>query len=151
MSADVKITYKGIPQLKKALDALPKEMQRSAYRSVITAGARVIAKKAKQKAPRESGLLKKSIGIKFKREKKTSPPMAFIGPRRGMDGEHQGEKRNPVRYAHLVELGTPQTSAQPFIRPAVDSSEGEVFSKMSAMLDKAIAKASSKIQSKVKR
>jgi HK97 gp10 family phage protein len=52
---------------------------------------------------------------------------------------YNGQLRNPTRYAHLVEKGTRHSAAKPFLRPAMIETQSEVFSKMSAMIARAIA------------
>jgi hypothetical protein len=129
----------GINEIRKTLEKLPADLQRKAYRSALTAGARVIAKNAKRKLGKgESGLLKKSIGMKYLPATARSQAMGIIGPRRGMGGIFDGQKRNPTRYAHIVENGTRFMPAKPFLRPAYVESGSEVFSKMSAMIEKTI-------------
>jgi HK97 gp10 family phage protein len=136
-------TYKiqGIDEIRRSLERLTPDLQRRAYRSALTSGSRVIAKNAKRKLGKgESGLLKKSIGMKYLPATARSQAMGIIGPRRGMGGVYNGQRRNPTRYAHLVENGTRNMAAKPFIRPAIVESSSEVFSKMSSMIERTIAR-----------
>jgi HK97 gp10 family phage protein len=131
----------GLDEIRRSLEKLAPDLQRRAYRSALTSGARVIAKNAKRKLGKgESGLLKKSIGIKYLPATAKSQAMGIIGPRRGMGGVYKGQKRNPTRYAHLVENGTRNAPAKPFIRPAIVESSSEVFSKMSSMIERTITR-----------
>ena len=81
MSADVSIKFHGMRDLDRAIQRLPEELQKRAYRSVISTGARVIAKNAKKRIKNDSGLLKKSIDIKVPRK---NTRVAIIGTRRGV-------------------------------------------------------------------
>lgn len=142
----------GLKEIKRRIEALPKELQKKAYRSALSSGARVIAKAAKRKAPEgDERLLKKSIGIKYLPATTRSQALGIIGPRRGFKGAPKvvtdrktGQKKtvtpDPVRYAHLVEKGTRHSAAKPFLRPAMIETQSEVFMKMSAMIDRAIAR-----------
>lgn len=101
-------------------------IQRRILRSALTKAARVLAKEAKKLAPKDSGLLKKSIGYVV-RTYKDGRLTAVIGPRRGFKQMVTRTKRfpvksgtsafaasdiqvtemaDPVNYAHLVEYGT---------------------------------------------
>lgn len=131
----------GLDAIKRKLEALPEQLRRKAYRSALSSGARVIAKAAKRKVGKgESGLLKKSIGIKYLPATTRSQALGLVGPKRGNGGIYNGQRRNPTRYAHLVEKGTRHSPAKPFLRPAMIETQTEVFSKMSAMIDRAIAR-----------
>lgn len=83
-------------------------------------------------------LLKKSIGQKVKTYK-SGVVVGIVGPRKGFRAEigkrvRKGKKSNvgdpiyadPVNYAHLVELGTKHSKAQPFLRPALEESKDEI-------------------------
>jgi HK97 gp10 family phage protein len=62
------------------------------------------------------GNLKRAIGIRNNR--KNQDAELFVGPRLG--GKNDGY------YAHMVEYGTKNTPAQPFMRPAYDSTASQV-------------------------
>jgi HK97 gp10 family phage protein len=131
----------GLDAIKRKLEALPEQLRRKAYRSALSSGARVIAKAAKRKVGKgESGMLKKSIGIKYLPATTRSQALGLVGPKRGNGGIYNGQRRNPTRYAHLVEKGTRHSAAKPFLRPAMIETQSEVFMKMSAMIDRAIAR-----------
>lgn len=138
----------GTKELDKALRMLPEELQKRAYTAVLTAGGRIIANKAKEKVREQSGLLKKSLGIKLRSKGKT--PYVVIGARRGMGGEYNGKFRNPTKYAHLVERGTVHSSAYPFLRTAVDESGGVVFNQMVGKMNQFMSKAIDKHKAKGK-
>jgi hypothetical protein len=52
---------------------------------------------------------------------------------------------DPVKYAHLVELGTSHSAAKPYIRPAIEAASGEILNAMSAALDAALTKEAAKL------
>ena len=142
-TSSVGIEFKGLKELNRAIQRLPEELQKRAYRSVITTGARVIARHARKNISTErTGLLKKSIGVKaivFKGA--NSGALAIIGPKRRVQGEYKGKRVIPANYSHLVEYGTSHSAAKPFIRPAIDSSKSEVMTKMAAGLNRFMTRA----------
>jgi len=123
------------------------------YRKVVAQASRKafapVVSSAKSNVVKDTGLLKKSIGIKQKRYPRAGRIVTIVGPRTGfgkkiMAKTIRGEVevfRDPVRYAHLVEYGTqahaisqgdyigaaeamhPGTAAKPFMRPAFDGNE----------------------------
>lgn len=151
----------GFKQLDNTIRRLPQEMQKKAYQAVMRAGAAPIRKKAKAnlKASKDSGLLMKSIGIRSV-VYQGGVPYAVIGARRSVSGtikrHRKGKRRSgkgfrmeyavPANYAHLVEYGTAHSPAKPFMRPAVDSAEGEVFNAMANGLDKHLTRVLAKLK-----
>lgn len=84
-----------------------------------------------------TGLLRSSIGMKGIAYQGGATFVTIVGPRTGFKDPQTGE--NPVHIAHLVEFGTRERfkksgqptgtmPAQPFLRPAWDSSKGAVSS-----------------------
>ena len=69
---------------------------------------------ARRLAPKETGLLKKSIGTKQKKYPKNGVVVAIVGPRTGFAQDvvvdtpygKMKSRRDPAKYAHLVEYGT---------------------------------------------
>jgi HK97 gp10 family phage protein len=117
-----------------------------------------IRKSAKGFAARskDTGLLEKSIGLSVK--KVGGQKSARIGPRKGMrkevtrtdqrTGKTYKEIADPNNYSHLVEYGTAHSAAKPFIRPAIDESQGEVITAMAAGLDKHLTRVAARLAKK---
>lgn len=95
------------------------------YKKVVAQASRKafapVMKTAKQLAPVESGLLKKSIGVKQKKYPRAGRIVTIVGPRMGHAEEvyvdtpmgPMKRRRDPVKYAHLVEFGTrPHSTSQ---------------------------------------
>lgn len=123
------------------------------YRKVIKQASRKafapVVKTAKEKAPKESGLLKKSIGVKQKSYPRAGRIATIVGARTGFAQEVSVDtpfgpktvRRDPVKYSHLVEFGTaphsvgsgdseyqhPGATAKPFMRPAFDANENRAI------------------------
>ena len=94
------------------------------------------------------GQLKKSLGYRIKVYRDTGVVIGVVGPRRGYRisvgvrsrGPNKGKPVfiNPVNYAHLVELGTRRTAAQPFLRPAVQGGIQDLLSMLRFGIERAI-------------
>lgn len=147
----ISIKVTGINDLRRAMDRLPAELKKRAEVPVLRAGAKPIHKSAKAKAPvgneEHPGQLKKSLGITVK--KLRGVYSARVGARTGYSVTlKNGKKKDPSKYIHLVELGTSHSAAKPFIRPAVDSTRGEVLGEMSKGLEKHLHRTAARIAKK---
>lgn len=107
-------TLIGDKELKRKLDTLPDKVYKRVVRVASRKSMQPVAKAMKAKAPRETGLLKKSIGLKVKGYKRAGIVVTLVGPRTGFKTEvivdtpngPRKEFRDPTKYAHLVEFGT---------------------------------------------
>lgn len=127
-ATDIGMRFDGLPETRFAFETLKGSVQRRITRMAMSAAVRVVAKEAKRLAPRDSGLLKESIGSKSKTYE-SGVTVGIVGPRRGFrrvvdrkawqSGERalaSGKRQvvyktlkriaDPVKYAHLVEHGT---------------------------------------------
>lgn len=102
---------------------------RSSSSKSMTPVNKAAKKNLRQNGSIESGALVRSIGKKIKQYRKGGTTTVNIGPRVGsqFDVTWKGRIRKPKKYAHLVELGTWQSRAKPFIRPALESNESVVL------------------------
>ncbi len=99
------VAISGDKALINALFALPDKVFR---RGVVIASRRAmkpVIEEAKAKAPRESGALSTSVGVRVKSYKKTGTVVTVVGPRQGYAKTFNNKLRNPFYYAHLVEKG----------------------------------------------
>lgn len=142
MPGNLSIEFQGVRELRKALEQVPAGMRKSVYRTVISKGAQVVAKatKANARKAKDTGALTKSIGYSVSRDR----TRAKIGARRGFDGP----EGNPVMYAKNVEFGTSVAAANPYARPAIDSSEGQTIDTMARALDSGLDKEIAKAERK---
>lgn len=161
MSNVVKIT--GIREIRKALEALPKELQRTTEMVALRAGAKPIlnAARTNAKSSEVTGQLIKSLGINVRKGKSGKTRgiyTARIGARRGFrvlkgirtKGKNKGKPyfQDPSKYDHLVELGTSRTAAKPFIRPAVDSTGSQVLGEIAKGYEKGLSRAVTRMKKK---
>jgi HK97 gp10 family phage protein len=145
----VKIT--GIRELRRTIERLPAELKKRAEVPVLRAGAKPIYTAAKRKVPtgtgESPGLLKRALGITVKKVKGSYS--ARVGARTGYDVRlKNGKKKDPSKYIHLVELGTRHSAPRPFIRPAIDSSKGQVLEAMSDGLEKHLHRTAKRLAKK---
>ena len=154
----LKMQVKGIEKMTKNLAKLGTRVAARGPAAAVRAGGSVIIREMRSRAPKDTGSLKKAIGQKVKTYRGQKIVTGIIGARSKSYQTAQG-KRNPAYYAHLVEFGTaphktgkkksfyrrgkgqhPGSRAQPFMRPAWDSSSGRardaVVNKMRQVFDK---------------
>ena len=90
--------------LGKALENL-REVDRRCARKVlpksVRAGAKVLARAAKEEAPVDTGTLSKSMWTRVKSYNGGKRVQSIVGPRR----MKYANGKNPAKYAHLVALG----------------------------------------------
>lgn len=157
MSAMPAIVISGGDPLIRKLNTLPDKLF---VKGLVWASRRAmkpVVAQAKENAPVEHGLLKRSIGVKVKKYKRAGIVLTMVGPRSGFGMEVDGRKRDPVYYAHLQEgghrivrpnslqtrwskkvqniirvKGTGETvghvAGRPFLRPALVNNESKVVS-----------------------
>jgi|SRR5690625_1803495 len=135
------LKFHGIKELQKALNKLPYNMQKQAYRKGMTKGAQIAnrAAKANARAIKDTGALAKSIGYTISRDRRNAKIGARSGFRQPAPPGRRSKKQqyiDPFRYAHLVELGTRQRTkghnrgamkATPFLQPAVDNNREAII------------------------
>ncbi len=126
MSATV-VGHKG---LRASLAAFSHDLRTRVLREAADRTGKEIQRIAKQKVRRETGQLRQALRTKVAVYPNTPAAVAVIGPqygykkvvirKRGKWSQARAES-NPIRYAHLVELGTVRTAAYPYLRPALEA------------------------------
>ena len=134
---DAKI--EGLDQLKKTLETLPFKLQRGALRSGVNAGAKIIALRARELAPRgDTKNLVKGIKWRGRRAKKGMTTITAMAV-------------STAPHAYLVEYGTAVRytksgahrgagPAQPHMRPALDEKWRESIDAVTMQVRKYLAK-----------
>lgn len=133
----IQARVEGLDAVLKALAAADKKVRKKGVRKMAAEGGKLVLKRAKQLVPRETGLLKKSLGRKVKAYPKSGVAVAVIGPRNEAKFRQQVTRTrgrraprtliaNPVRYAHLVEGGTRLAGVRPFLAPAVRGQQAAI-------------------------
>ena len=121
---ELKVSFEGLNELKKAFDLLPQRVGVKASSKAVREGAKVIQEAARAKVPVDTGNLKRSISIKVLNKKRDALQVAaLIGPGTGYfskRGKNAGKRVNDGFYGFFVEYGTKRSKATPFMRPAYD-------------------------------
>jgi HK97 gp10 family phage protein len=131
MAFGVRARLTGLKDVLDRLAHLRKQTTRSKIaRRALQMASTPILKTAKRLAPKETGLLRKSIGRRLKTYRRTGTVFVMIGPRYGFKqlvtlASGKQHLRNPIKYAHLVELGTANAPPHPFLRPAWDAHKAQ--------------------------
>jgi len=112
--ADIEIF--GMEDVLRKLRKLPEQIQNNVVVGAVRAGTKPIINEAKRLVPIDTGDLEKSIGANRRKTDEKTVVMFTVSPRRG--GKYDGF------HGHLVEFGTKNMAAQPFMRPAYEK-EGE--------------------------
>lgn len=135
------VQIEGLRELEAALANLPKATAKNVLRRVLKKAAAGTLADAQSKAPRDTGGLSKSIimGVKTRRH----GGGLFIGPsyKRGDSGRH----------GHLLEFGTVNMPAQPFMRPAWDANKDAALASITNDLGTEIDKAAKRAARKAAR
>lgn len=131
----------GLTSALAALDKVSDRLRGKVLRKALTAGQKPLIAAARSRAPKRTGLLRKSLGSKVKIYRTSNSFVAVTGPRTSIQGEHKGKKVVPARYAHLVELGTKRASPHPFLVPAAQSSQAAILVAMNRVIAADLARA----------
>lgn len=123
---------KGLKELNEALKQLPDNIARNVLRGATGAGAAVIRKEARQRAPvfdgqigdkhPPPGTLKKSVYQSQVRQLSSLVKQVFhVGVRSGKGKKDKGGRSLDAYYWRFVEFGTSKMAARPFLRPAFEA------------------------------
>ena len=134
------IEIKGLRELDKRLKQFPQRIQNRILRGAFAAGARVIQREAKARAPIADratpkafrGQLRANIVVRSKRSPKGA--IAYVTLRQ------KGKAGNPdnAYYGRFVEFGTSKMAAQPFMRPAFEAKHREALDRIKRQLARGI-------------
>lgn len=157
MADGVEYTLTGVDELMGKLASISDDMKRKGGRTALRKAANVIANRAKANAQRlddpETGRsIADNIAVRWNgREFKRNGNLAFrIGVLHGaVLKKHPDKAKNaPTPHWRLLEFGTENMRAQPFMRPAAENSAAEVSNtfveEYGKAIDRAIARAAKK-------
>jgi len=140
--AEVKLT--GFKELADALRELGPRVARNALRSSVSAGAAVIRNDARNRAPVDTGEMKKDIQIKRERDAQGEMSAKYsVFVRSGKKSRLSGKSRDVQKdsfYWRFVEFGTSKMAAQPFLRPAFEAKKEDAIKAIGEKLDERIQK-----------
>ncbi|HGM7113307.1 TPA: HK97-gp10 family putative phage morphogenesis protein [Serratia marcescens] len=157
MADGVEYTLTGVDELMGKLESISDDMKRKGGRAALRKAANVIANRAKANAQRlddpETGRnIADNIAVRWNgREFKRNGNLAFrIGVLHGaVLRKHPDKAKNaPTPHWRLLEFGTENMRAQPFMRPAAENSAAEasntLVTEYGKAIDRAIARAAKK-------
>jgi HK97 gp10 family phage protein len=144
----IELKIEGLDELRRALLQLPKELRKGPLRSAVSAGARIVQRKAAELAPIDEGTLKKAIYRTRSREGSSSvQEMAIVGVRYGKRFRRRGLD---AWYWRFIEFGTRKMRARPFMRPAFEQTKPEQLEAIRKRLGAAIERAAAKLRVRIR-
>jgi HK97 gp10 family phage protein len=152
MPFSMNVGLRGSKALRAKLAGLSAGLARGVLQKAGETAARVMLERARANAPRETNLLRESLGSEVALDEKAPRVKAIVGPRKGFERivtRSKGKwgrataKSNPVMYAHLLERGTTHAQKRPFLAPALQSARAAGRRAFEAALKKAIGGATS--------
>ena len=72
-----RIPVKGFKELNKELKNLPLKLRKKSLKRAVSAGARIVKKEAKRRAPKRTGVLRRSISIRSSRDKSNKDSVRY--------------------------------------------------------------------------
>ena len=151
MVADVSFTLTGAEALSARLESLTYETKRKGGRSALRKAAQVIRDRAKEGAARlddeaTGRRIADNVAERWdNRRFKSTGDLAFrVGILKGAKikpGNPDEGESGPTPHWRLLEFGTEKMQAQPFMRPAMDQTMGEVAAVFIREYNKAIDRA----------
>jgi HK97 gp10 family phage protein len=134
---DLKYKIEGGKELAELLKKLPDKVEKNFMRQAVRAGAAVVVKDARNRVPKRTGNLSKSIGT-VSRKTRGGKVGVSIKARQGKERENDGF------YGRFIERGTVYIAARPFLRPALKNNVPAIISAMAKKLNAALEKFVSK-------
>jgi HK97 gp10 family phage protein len=125
----IEIKVRGLAEIQRALEELGTQAANRVARSALNRAATPVVRRAKELAPTPgdsgdpyaTGGLKKAITKRLKRQRRGSDKQAVV----------IGLEKPRSRIAHFLEFGVPgHQRAEPYLRPALDETHGQVLQVM---------------------
>jgi HK97 gp10 family phage protein len=148
----VSLKLHGMKELKAKLDELGAKLAAKTLGQAMRKSFAPVLAAAQAMAPVDTGLLRESLSITLRRNRKSGSIQ--VGLRIGGGARAKlaagaaaafGERSFPAaRRWHFVEFGTADMAAHPFLRPALDSQAARVLALLKSELTERIAKARKK-------
>ncbi|MCS5452499.1 HK97-gp10 family putative phage morphogenesis protein [Enterobacter huaxiensis] len=145
-----KLDFSALKTFAEDLNALSKTQNRRVLNAATRAGASIITKEAKQRAPVKTGKLRKNIVTLSAKGQGAYSSVSGVhirgrNPRTGnSDNTMKADNPNNAFYWRFIEMGTSKKAAAPFIRPAFESklpeAEEAVIVRAMAEIDKVFSK-----------
>ncbi len=96
-------TITGLDALARRIERLPVKTEKKFIRKALRDAAKPVLARARAGAPKETGLLRRSLGLKG--QAFNGGYIVMVGPRKKTEGVGpDGRRRIPWRYAHMQEF-----------------------------------------------
>lgn len=142
----------GFKELAAAMKQLPERVARNGLRAAVSAGAAVVRNDARNRAPVDTGELKRDIMIKRERDTKSEMSARYsVFVRTGKKSRLAGKKRGVQRdsyYWRFIEFGTSKMAKQPFMRPAFEAKKAEALAAIGKKLNERIQAVATELSKK---
>jgi len=145
--AKQRVRVDGLVELGKALKGLGNDVGLRISRSATGAAARIVKAQAVQNIVAnpsvDTGSLRDSVITKRAGAKESDTTSEHVVTIRGRGKEYnkKGQKINRAPHAHLVEFGTVNMPAEPFLRPAFEEKKQQAVTVMAEALKRGIERA----------
>ena len=152
MADKIEFSILGLEDVQRKMRGLVPKLRQKGAKSALGKAAALVRKKAKENAlrvddPETGRKISENIGqrLRGRYNRRTGNVMISVGvlTERGRipkGNPDEGKKGNTPHW-HLIEEGTEQAAAQPFLRPALSESIGQATDKFVTEFDKEIDKA----------
>lgn len=152
----LKVKITGFRELNRKLKQLPIKIEQKVLGRAALAGAAVVRKDARRRAPKKTGLLRKSIVSRKKRGKYFGEVLYQIGPTvSAFYGQFiesgfvaTGPKKRGLTFRESrgrAKLRNKHYPAKPFLRPAFDENTKKIIDAMKIRLQKGIETEAAKL------
>ncbi len=145
----------GLKELDRKLSKLPKDVGFKTLRSALMQTSTKMFKMAKANAEAtgirgyDAGATAAAMG-RWTRKMSETRTVLFMGPKNknkkalALWNERHGRQVKRLNHFHLVEFGSVHGPAQPFLRPAIEASRGQIIRDFGKKLGMLIEKAAKK-------
>ena len=116
------LKVEGVDRLVKKLASLKRAAQGKVARRAMGEGTKLTLKGVKRRTPRDTGTLRASQGRKQKTYRTSGVTIGWVGPREGFVRETPKGRRDPRKYAHLVEFAPGKS----FLRRTIDEEKVQI-------------------------
>ena len=161
MPFKVEARFDDLKPLLDRLGELPRKLAKKALRRAVTIATRKLARASKDRAKgfKRTGTLWKSLGSKVKVYASSGAVVGIVGARQGFRTQIGVAKKdsaetaryprkkgdpiyaNPVKYLHLVELGTVRSRANPFLADSQRAMHAALRADIAAAVNKGLTEA----------
>lgn len=141
---DINLDFAGLKDISRDLEMLSKAENRKVLRDATRAGAEVIREEVVNRAPEQTGKLRRNVVVLTQRTGRRGEVASGVHIRgRNMqtgnsDNSMKTNDRRNAFYWRFVELGTATAPAHPFVRPAFDTRQEEASQVAMRRMNKAI-------------